>query len=108
MLTGCFGPHPSKTAKGGAATILVVRKGGPARHPHFWQKRYWDFGVRNYPECVEKVLYSVAQVSAQKGREPGAPSESSGPCFSRARAPLGSHGDFLRHRCRGLPSRPPH
>jgi putative transposase len=24
---------------------------------HFWQKRYYDFNTRDYPQCVEKLRY---------------------------------------------------
>jgi putative transposase len=24
---------------------------------HFWQKRYYDFNIRNYPQFVEKLRY---------------------------------------------------
>src|SRR5436309_344566 len=27
------------------------------RNPHFWQKRYYDFNIRNYPQFVEKLRY---------------------------------------------------
>lgn len=26
-------------------------------HGHFWQKRYYDFNIRNYPQFVEKLRY---------------------------------------------------
>jgi REP-associated tyrosine transposase len=26
-------------------------------NPHFWQKRYYDFNVRNHPQFVEKLRY---------------------------------------------------
>src|SRR5438093_6069221 len=34
---------------------------------HFWQKRYYDFNIRNYPQFVEKLRYVH--------RNPGVPSE---------------------------------
>jgi hypothetical protein len=30
---------------------------GPLISEHFWQKRYYDFNIRNYPQFVEKLRY---------------------------------------------------
>ena len=44
------------------ADVLKSLKQGVARRvigdaEHFWQKRYYDFNVRNYPQFVEKLRY---------------------------------------------------
>ena len=30
---------------------------GLSGEQHFWQKRYFDFNIRNYPQLVEKLHY---------------------------------------------------
>ena len=40
-----------KSLKQGVARGLI----GDASH--FWQKRYYDFNIRDYPQCVEKLRY---------------------------------------------------
>ena len=40
-----------KSLKQGVSRLLI----GDAEH--FWQKRYYDFNIRNYPEFVEKLRY---------------------------------------------------
>jgi putative transposase len=40
-----------KPLKQGVARRLIGDAG------HFWQKRYYDFNVRNYPQFVEKLRY---------------------------------------------------
>jgi REP-associated tyrosine transposase len=40
-----------KSLKQGVSRRLL----GPAEH--FWQKRYYDFNIRNYPQFVEKLRY---------------------------------------------------
>ena len=44
------------------ADALKSLKQGVARHligdaEHFWQKRYYDFNIRDYPQFVEKLRY---------------------------------------------------
>jgi REP-associated tyrosine transposase len=44
------------------ADVLKSLKQGVSRRllgeaEHFWQKRYYDFNVRNYPQFVEKLRY---------------------------------------------------
>ena len=44
------------------ADALKSLKQGVARHligdaEHFWQKRYYDFNIRDYPQLVEKLRY---------------------------------------------------
>src|SRR5256885_2653749 len=40
-----------KSLKQGASRRLIGDAG------HFWQKRYYDFNIRNYPQFVEKLRY---------------------------------------------------
>jgi putative transposase len=40
-----------KSLKQGVSRRLI----GDANH--FWQKRYYDFNIRNYPQIVEKLRY---------------------------------------------------
>jgi len=40
-----------KSLKQGVSRRLI----GKAQH--FWQKRYYDFNIRNYPQFIEKVKY---------------------------------------------------
>ena len=40
-----------KSLKQGVSRRLI----GEAEH--FWQKRYYDFNIRNYPQLVEKLRY---------------------------------------------------
>ena len=44
--------------------MTQARAGGPLKpafglsgEEHFWQKRYYDFNIRNYPRFVEKLRY---------------------------------------------------
>ena len=37
--------------------ILKPKAGLMWPHKHFWQKRYYDFNIRNYPQFVEKLRY---------------------------------------------------
>jgi len=44
------------------ADALKSLKQGVSRHligdaEHFWQKRYYDFNIRDYPQFVEKLRY---------------------------------------------------
>jgi putative transposase len=43
--------HALKSLKQGVSRRLI----GDAEH--FWQKRYYDFNIRNYPQFVEKLRY---------------------------------------------------
>ena len=58
--------HPGRCAEiveaGGSAPL--PKMGGPFKpgfgltgEQHFWQKRYYDFNIRNYPQFVEKLRY---------------------------------------------------
>jgi hypothetical protein len=60
----------SRTLSGGRVGILTshwLRRcgvGGPLKpgfglsgEQHFWQKRYYDFNIRDYPQFVEKLRY---------------------------------------------------
>ena len=39
-------------------TVPLKPKAGLSGPPqHFWQKRYYDFNIRNYPQFVEKLKY---------------------------------------------------
>jgi len=40
-----------KSLKQGVSRRLIGNAG------HFWQKRYYDFNIRNYPQFVEKLRY---------------------------------------------------
>ncbi|HEX3352123.1 MAG TPA: transposase [Terriglobales bacterium] len=40
-----------KSLKQGVARRLI------GANSHFWQKRYYDFNIRNYPQFVEKLRY---------------------------------------------------
>ncbi len=40
-----------QVAEAGVSRLLI----GEAEH--FWQKRYYDFNVRNWPQFVEKLHY---------------------------------------------------
>src|SRR5713226_9590254 len=44
-----------------ADTLKSVKQGVSRRligdADHFWQKRYYDFNIRNYPQFVEKLRY---------------------------------------------------
>jgi putative transposase len=40
-----------KSLKQGVSRRLI------ANAEHFWQKRYYDFNIRNYPQFVEKMKY---------------------------------------------------
>ena len=43
--------HALKSLKQGVSRRLI------ANAEHFWQKRYYDFNIRNYPQFVEKMKY---------------------------------------------------
>src|SRR5229473_2471359 len=52
----------SEPQHGTLADALKSLKQGVARRligeaEHFWQKRYYDFNIRNYPQFVEKLRY---------------------------------------------------
>jgi len=52
----------SEPGRGTLADALKSLKQGVSRRligdaQHFWQKRYYDFNVRNYPQFVEKLKY---------------------------------------------------
>jgi putative transposase len=52
----------SEPERGALADALKSLKQGVSRRliggaEHFWQKRYYDFNVRNYPQFVEKLKY---------------------------------------------------
>jgi putative transposase len=36
---------------------LKPKSGLSGAPEHFWQKRYYDFNIRNYPQFVEKLRY---------------------------------------------------
>jgi len=44
---------------------------------HFWQKRYYDFNIRNYPQFVEKLRYIH--------RNPGSPASPFLACWGGSR-----------------------
>jgi putative transposase len=53
-----------KLLKQGVSRRLLPKMGGPFKpdfglsgEQHFWQKRYYDFNIRNYPQFVEKLRY---------------------------------------------------
>jgi len=53
-----------KSLKQGVSRRLLPKIGGPLQpafglsgERHFWQKRYYDFNIRNYPQFVEKLRY---------------------------------------------------
>ena len=52
-----------KSLKQGVSRRLLPKVGGPLKPAfglsgeHFWQKRYYDFNIRNYPQFVEKLRY---------------------------------------------------
>jgi hypothetical protein len=53
-----------KSLKQGVSRRLIPKMGGPLKpafglsgEQHFWQKRYYDFNIRNYPQFVEKLRY---------------------------------------------------
>ena len=61
-----------KSLKQGVARRLLPKMGGPLKacsepgegpsvglngEQHFWQKRYYDFNIRNYAQFVEKLRY---------------------------------------------------
>jgi putative transposase len=53
-----------KSLKQGVSRRLIPKMGGPLKpafglsgEQHFWQKRYYDFSIRNYPQFVEKLRY---------------------------------------------------
>jgi putative transposase len=53
-----------KSLKQGVSRRLIAKTGGPLKpgfglsgEQHFWQKRYYDFNVRDYPQFVEKLRY---------------------------------------------------
>ena len=53
-----------KSLKQGVSWRLLAKIGGPLKpgfglsgERHFWQKRYYDFNIRDYPQFVEKLRY---------------------------------------------------
>jgi putative transposase len=53
-----------KSLKQGVSRRLLPEIGGPFKpvfglsgQRHFWQKRYYDFNIRNYQQFVEKLRY---------------------------------------------------
>ena len=59
---GLNGPPLSETKQDTLADALKSLKQGVSRRligdaEHFWQKRYYDFNIRNYPQFVEKLRY---------------------------------------------------
>jgi putative transposase len=53
-----------KSLKQGVSRRLLPKMGGPFKpdfglsgEQHFWQKRYYDFNIRNYLQFVEKLRY---------------------------------------------------
>src|SRR5580658_722685 len=59
---GLNGPYVSKTELHTLADALKSLKQGVSRRligdaEHFWQKRYYDFNVRDYAQFVEKLRY---------------------------------------------------
>jgi putative transposase len=52
---------PLKPKSGNGALIPLKPKAGlngpPVPLEHFWQKRYYDFNIRNYAQFVEKLRY---------------------------------------------------
>jgi putative transposase len=53
-----------KSLKQGVSRRLLPKVGDPFKpgsglsgEQHFWQKRYYDFNIRNYPQFVEKLRY---------------------------------------------------
>ena len=47
--------EPEKDTLADALKSAVWRLIGDAEH--FWQTRYYDFNIRNYPQFVEKLRY---------------------------------------------------
>jgi putative transposase len=52
----------SEPQRGTLADALKSLKQGVARRliggaEHFWQKRYYDFNIRNHPQFIEKLRY---------------------------------------------------
>jgi putative transposase len=52
----------SEPQRGTLADALKSLKQGVSRRlitdaEHFWQKRYYDFNIRNHPQFVEKIRY---------------------------------------------------
>jgi putative transposase len=52
----------SEPQRGTLAEALKSLKQGVARRliggaEHFWQKRYYDFNIRNHPQFIEKLRY---------------------------------------------------
>jgi putative transposase len=59
---GLIGPHARETKQKTLADALKSLKQGVSRRligdtQHFWQKRYYDFNIRNYAQFVEKLRY---------------------------------------------------
>jgi REP element-mobilizing transposase RayT len=53
---GLSGDHPERRLTAGAPFKPAVGLSGDLPE-HFWQKRYYDFNVRNYRQFVEKLRY---------------------------------------------------
>jgi putative transposase len=53
--------RPFKPSFGLSGAIKSLKQGVSRRligdAEHFWQKRYYDFNIRNYPQFVEKLRY---------------------------------------------------
>ena len=59
---GLNGPPLCEPQQDTLADMLRSLKQGVSRRligeaEHFWQKRYYDFNIRNYPQFVEKLRY---------------------------------------------------
>jgi hypothetical protein len=69
MMGGPFKPlfglsgavHPSQAPSTLADALKSLKQGVSRRligdEDHFWQKRYYDFNIRNYEQFVEKLRY---------------------------------------------------
>jgi len=57
---GAYSLAAQRTGKGYAgrcAEVVEVSRRLIGDAEHFWQKRYYDFNIRNYPQFVEKLRY---------------------------------------------------
>jgi hypothetical protein len=62
LAVGLIGPPVSETKQRTLGDALKSLKQGVSRRligdaEHFWQKRYYDFNVRDYAQFVEKLRY---------------------------------------------------